>query len=81
MDSPITAYITLVCLSAVVNLFLGIYVFIKRSSYSDLSGIFLWGVAAKAIYCIGYAFSLTSSTLGELRFWSVVDGEWNGPHP
>jgi diguanylate cyclase (GGDEF)-like protein len=72
MDSTITAYITLVCVSGVLNLFLGLYVFLKRHLYANISTFFILSTAAEAIYCFGYAFSLTSSTLEQLRFWSVV---------
>jgi len=72
LDAHLTVYITLTALSGVLNLFLGIYVFVKRHLFSAISTIFLWAVAVKTIYCFGYAFSLTSSTLSELRFWSAV---------
>jgi diguanylate cyclase (GGDEF)-like protein len=63
---------TLVTVSGTLNLFLGLYVFFRRKQYSEISTYFLLGTAAKTIYCFGYTFSLTSSTLEQLRFWSVV---------
>ena len=72
MDSALTTYMTLVTVSGTLNLFLGLYVFFRRRLYSELSTYFLAGTAAITIYCFGYTFSLTSSTLEELRFWSVV---------
>lgn len=72
MNSPLTAYITLVCVSGVLNLFLGLYVFLKRRLYTNISTFFLLGTAATTVYCFGYAFSLTSSTVEQLRFWSVL---------
>ena len=72
MDSTLTTYITLVVISGVLNLFLGIYVYLKRHLYSNLYILFILNMAAKTIYCFGYAFSLTSSTLAQIRFWSVV---------
>jgi len=72
MDAQLTVYMTLTIVSGVLNLFLGIYVFVKRHLFSAISTFFLWGVAVKTIYCFGYAFSLTSATLSELRFWSAV---------
>ena len=72
MTSALTAYITLVCVSGVVNLLLAIYVFANRKQYGKISTLFILGVGAMTIYCFSYAFSLTSSTLGQLRFWSVM---------
>lgn len=73
MSSPLTAYIALTSVSGVINLLLFLYVFLKRKTYGSISTFFLLGVATKIIYCFAYAFSLaTSSTLGEMRFWSVM---------
>lgn len=72
MDSALTTYMTLVTVSGTLNLFLGLYVFFRRKQYSKISTYFLMGTAATTIYCFGYTFSLTSSTLEQLRFWSVV---------
>jgi len=72
MDSPLTAYIAITCVSGVLNLLLGFYVIMKRELDRRIVSIFAWGTAAKAIYCFSYAFSLTSSTLEQLRFWSVM---------
>jgi diguanylate cyclase (GGDEF)-like protein len=72
MDSPLTAYIAITCVSGVLNLLLGFYVIMKRELDRKIAVIFVWGTAAKAIYSFSYAFSLTSSTLEQLRFWSVM---------
>jgi diguanylate cyclase (GGDEF)-like protein len=72
VDTPLTAYIALACISGVLNLLVGIYVFAKRHLYEKIALVFLLGTAAKMIYCFAYAFSLTSSTLEQLRFWSVM---------
>jgi len=72
MDSPLTAYIAITCVSGVPNLLLGVYVITKRELDRRISVIFAFGTAAKAIYCFSYAFSLTSSTLEQIRFWSVM---------
>jgi diguanylate cyclase (GGDEF)-like protein len=72
VDSPLTAYIALVSVSGVLNLLVGFYVYVKRHLYANIAAIFILGTAAEMIYCFAYAFSLTSSTLEELRFWSVM---------
>jgi len=73
MSSPLTAYIALTSLSGAINLLLFLYVFPKRKSYGSISTFFLLGVAAKIIYCFGYAFNLAASaTLAEMRFWNIV---------
>jgi len=52
VDSPLTAYITLVTVSAVLTLSLGFYVFIKRHQYEKVSAVlFIAVMAAKRINC------------------------------
>jgi len=72
VTSPLTAYLTFVCISGVLNLLLAVYVMANRKLYGNISTFFILGVTATTIYCFAYAFSLTSSTLEQLRFWSVM---------
>jgi len=72
VDSPLTTYITLACTSGVLNLFLCGYVLFKRHNYGKIATFFVLSTAATTIYCFGYAFSLTSETLTQMRFWSIV---------
>lgn len=72
MDSSLTVYITLVCFSGVMNLLMGLYVLMRRHLYENIFTFFILGTAATTIYCFSYAFSLTSSTLEQMRFWSVM---------
>jgi len=72
MDSQLTVYITLVTISGVLNLLLTLYVYMNRSLYGNIATMFILGTLAKMIYCFAYAFSLTSSALEQLRFWSVM---------
>jgi diguanylate cyclase (GGDEF)-like protein/PAS domain S-box-containing protein len=72
LTSALTVYITLVCLSGVLNLLLMLHVLMRRNLYGSVSSFFVLAMAATATYCFAYAFSLTSSTLGQLRFWSVI---------
>lgn len=72
MDSQLTSYITIVCVSGMLNVFLCGYVFYKRSKLADSSLFFIPYTAALAIYCLAYAFGLTSTTLAQVKFWNSV---------
>lgn len=72
MDSSLTTYITLVCASGVLNLFLCVYLFWRRQHFGNIATFFVLSTAATTVYCFGYAFSLTSETLAQLRFWNIV---------
>ncbi|GAA3402614.1 histidine kinase N-terminal 7TM domain-containing protein [Paenibacillus hodogayensis] len=72
MDSLLTLYITLVCVSGVFNVFLSVYAFSKRSEIPG-AGIFILYTAALSIYCFGYAFGLASTTLTEVKIWTTVE--------
>jgi len=72
VSSTLTVYMTLVSVSGVISMLLAIYVLTNRNRYGKIASYFTLGVAAMAVYCFAYAFSLTSSTLEQLRFWSVM---------
>lgn len=72
MDAQLTAYVTLVSTSAVLNLFLCLYVLLRRHRYPNIATFFILNTAATAIYCFGYAFSLTSTTIEQVKFWNLV---------
>lgn len=72
MNSTIAAYITLVCTSAVLNLFILVFTFLRRRHYTNIANWFMWNTLFSMIYCFGYAFSLTSTSLEQLRFWNIV---------
>lgn len=72
MHSALTVYITLICTSSVFIIYLGLRVLVKRHNYSNVANYFLVYTAAIAIYCFGSALGLTASTLGELKFWTMV---------
>lgn len=71
MDSQLTMYITLVCVSGVLNVFLSLYAFIKRK---DIPGIntFICYAIALSVYSFAYAFGLAGDTLEEVKFWTVI---------
>ncbi|MEF2246866.1 MULTISPECIES: histidine kinase N-terminal 7TM domain-containing diguanylate cyclase [unclassified Paenibacillus] len=72
MDSKLAAYITLVCTSAVLNLSMLVYTYLRRHYYTNIANLFMWNTLTSMIYCFGYAFSLTSTSLEQLRFWNIV---------
>ncbi|WP_033543161.1 sensor domain-containing diguanylate cyclase [Planococcus sp. CAU13] len=72
MHSALTVYITLICTSSVFIVYLGLRVWMKRHHYSAIANYFLVYTAAIAIYCLAAALALTSATLGEMKFWTVV---------
>lgn len=71
--SQLTAFITLVCFSGVLNLYLCFYVFVKRHNYRNIAKIFMIYTISIAIYCFGYAFELLSTTLNQLKFWTTIE--------
>lgn len=72
MNLDLTAYITLICTSGVLNLYLCFYVFIKRHHYANIAHLFILHTGFTSIYCMGAAFSLLSVNLGEMKFWTAI---------
>ncbi|MGX6445747.1 histidine kinase N-terminal 7TM domain-containing protein [Neobacillus sp. K501] len=72
MDSQLTAYITLICTSGVLNLYLCLYVFFKRHHYKNIANSFILYAMSIAIYCFGSGFGLTAITLEQIKFWTVI---------
>ncbi|WP_421383254.1 diguanylate cyclase [Bacillus salacetis] len=72
MNSELTAYISLICTSFVFNLYLCSYVFLRRHRYKDIAPLFILHALFTAIYCFGTAFSLMSTTLAEIKLWTVI---------
>ena len=72
MHSPLMVYLTLICMSTVFILFLLIYVFRKRHNYSEIAHYFLLYTAAIGIYCFGAGMALTANTLGQMKFWTII---------
>lgn len=71
MNSQLTAYIALICASGVMNLFLSIYAFNKRHHYSTVLKFFLFNSFFTTIYCFAAAFGLLSTTLLQMKIWTV----------
>lgn len=72
MNSDLTANITLVCTSSVLNLYLCIYVFVKRFNYTKIANLFILYTAFTSVYCIASAFGLLSTNLAQVQFWTIV---------
>lgn len=72
MESQLTVYITLICTSGVLSLYLCASVFAKRHKYTKIAAFFTFYTASIAIYCFGAAFGLVATTLEEMKFWTVV---------
>lgn len=72
MSSELIAYISLICMSGVLNLYLCINVFLKRHQYSNIADIFVLYTTSITIYCFASAFALMSTTIGQVMFWTIV---------
>ncbi|MEK4664042.1 histidine kinase N-terminal 7TM domain-containing protein [Priestia sp. FSL H7-0729] len=72
MESHINSYITLVATSAVLNVFLCLYTYFRRSEIPS-SKIFILYTAALSIYTFGYAIELASNSLEQMKFWTTVE--------
>ncbi|MGD6967847.1 diguanylate cyclase [Rossellomorea vietnamensis] len=72
MNSELTAYITLICTSSVLSLYLCFFVYARRLHYKNIAPLFILHTLFNFIYCIGSAFVLLSATLPEIKFWTIV---------
>lgn len=72
MHPQLTTYITLISTSGVLNLFLCLYVFWKRHSYTNVAKFFIFYTASIAIYCFASAFGLLATNLAQMKFWTII---------
>jgi diguanylate cyclase (GGDEF)-like protein/PAS domain S-box-containing protein len=72
VSAQITAYISIICASGVFNLFLCIYAFLKRHTYSSIAKFFIAYVVTITIYCFSSATGLLATNLEEIKFWTIV---------
>ncbi|TSB47390.1 histidine kinase N-terminal 7TM domain-containing diguanylate cyclase [Alkalicoccobacillus porphyridii] len=72
MTSNLTAYIALICTSGVFNLFLCIYVFLRRHHYTNIALYFIVYTFTISVYCFASAFGLMGSSLEEMKFLTVM---------
>ncbi|UUV24483.1 MULTISPECIES: histidine kinase N-terminal 7TM domain-containing protein [Lysinibacillus] len=72
MNSQLTAFITLSCTSGVLNLYLCLYVFLKRYNYTKIAQLFISYTALIAVYCFASAFGLIATTLSTIKVWTAI---------
>ncbi|WP_040206756.1 histidine kinase N-terminal 7TM domain-containing diguanylate cyclase [Neobacillus jeddahensis] len=72
MSSQLTAYITLICTSGVLNLYLCVNVFIKRHHYRNIAYFFMLYTTSITIYCFASAFGLMATTLESMKIWTTI---------
>ena len=72
MESQLTAFVTLVCISGILNLYLGLNVFIKRPHYKNIAAFFIVYTGFISIYCFASAFGLMATTLEQVKSWTTV---------
>lgn len=72
MNSQLTAFITLSCTSGVLNLYLCLYVFLKRYNYTKIAQLFISYTALIAVYCFASAFGLIATTLSAIKVWTAI---------
>ncbi|WP_078381913.1 histidine kinase N-terminal 7TM domain-containing diguanylate cyclase [Sutcliffiella halmapala] len=72
MNTELTAYITLACTSGVINLYLCLYVFVKRYNYTNIANIFIVYTASIAMYCFASAFGLMATNLEQVKLWTII---------
>jgi diguanylate cyclase (GGDEF)-like protein/PAS domain S-box-containing protein len=72
MDSQLTMYITLVSVSGIFNVFLSLYVIIRRKEIPGARTFIAYTIAL-SIYSFSYAFQLASDTLWGVKLWTVIE--------
>ena len=72
MNSQLTAYITLICTSGVLNLYLCASVFFRRYQYTDIAHYFIYYTMSIIIYCFASAFGLMATNLEQIKFWTTI---------
>lgn len=72
MSAQLTAYITLISTSGVLNLYLCAYVFAKRHSYTNIANFFVFYTVSITVYCFAAAFGLLAESIEQIKFWTIV---------
>lgn len=72
MNSTLTAYVSLICTSGVLNMYLCLHVFGKRQRYTRAATYFIPYTAIIALYCFTAAFGLMATTLEEVKIWTTL---------
>jgi diguanylate cyclase (GGDEF)-like protein/PAS domain S-box-containing protein len=72
VNSQLTAFITLICTSGVLNLYLCANVFLKRHRYKNIAHFFILYSLSITIYCFASALGLTATTLDQIKMWTII---------
>ncbi|WP_426860586.1 diguanylate cyclase [Cytobacillus gottheilii] len=72
MNSELTAYITLVCTSGVLNMYLFINVFLNRHKYTSIGKVFSLYTFLITVYCFSSAFGLMSTNIEQIKLWTII---------
>jgi len=72
MGSSITTFVTLMATSGVFTTFLCLYAFLKRSEVPGARTFILY-TASQAIYTFAVAFEMASSSLIQIKYWTIVE--------
>ncbi|KRE58216.1 histidine kinase N-terminal 7TM domain-containing diguanylate cyclase [Paenibacillus sp. Soil750] len=72
MDPKLTMFISLIATSGVFTVFLCLYAYIKRK---EIPGAYTFVIytATEAIYIFAHAFEMASSTLAEVKRWTILE--------
>ncbi|WP_168123233.1 histidine kinase N-terminal 7TM domain-containing protein [Paenibacillus sp. HB172176] len=72
MQTNLTAYLSLLATSGVVNIFLCLYAYYRRREFPE-SRILVLLTAVQSVYIFAFALELASSSLDEIKRWTVVE--------
>lgn len=72
MNSQLTAYITLICTSGVLNVYLCSYVIVKRHHYTNIANFFNLYTVSITIYCFASAFGLMATAIEQIKLWTII---------
>ncbi|MCT1901619.1 histidine kinase N-terminal 7TM domain-containing protein [Oceanobacillus sojae] len=72
MGVTVTAYIAIMSASGVFNLYLAILSYLRRHYYKRIGQIFIIYTGTVTIYCFAAAFGLLSTTLEQVKIWTVI---------
>jgi diguanylate cyclase (GGDEF)-like protein len=73
VNSQLTVYVTLACTSGVLNLYLCLNVFVRRHFYTNIAKFFIFYTGVITIYCFSSAMGLMSTTLEQIKLWTIIE--------
>ncbi|MHA6534770.1 histidine kinase N-terminal 7TM domain-containing diguanylate cyclase [Paenibacillus sp. BAC0078] len=72
MDSMISDYIVIVCISGVLNALLALFAYYKKTDFAGTRAFILSSLTS-AIYAFGFALELSGNSMGEIEFWIKLE--------